>query len=390
MTTRSSTVVPLISAAIEFVRRVATVIETDVLPSLHAQLSSAESSPPEEAFSIVNDVVIALGRFSTTDNARAAISESREVIDYPALVKIRDSTLRSLYADYKLNGGKALVASITKRAADAGALTRKDAEKLVRELWDIKDKGSSLVFAAYDPEPLPTKTKVPAASIVELAIANTQPFSYDVRAIFDMAMIASRFPTRSSESIDKRAVARYQQLIVAHDKLFTTGSPPPVSCPEHAVFYRIGANLHRARVSGDDYDLVLTKANEHCNKVIEDEILKFYDPSRLEHIERRKRNESNRPYTDAIVTSFSRNKDKRRPLLIALGETFPERDSHTLASLINFYRMNIRLDREKPDNLRRKLAMPSIARQLSAIRGGDEEYELFDENGLYNLEVLDE
>lgn len=387
MAARVSAIVPLVSAARELLRRVAAVIESDLFAAFYAKLDSAEASPADVGFELVNDVVTQLGIFTTTDTARAAISESREAVDYGELVRARDVALRTLYADYKLNGGSG-VAGIVKQASDAQVLSRKQTEKLVRELWGIKESGASLVFATYEPDPLPIKSKVPADTVVELAIANTAPFAYDVRALFDAGMINALFPTRTSESIDKRVVKRYQQLITPSTVEFSAGTAPPSEWPTHEVAYRIGERLYRARMPADDLDLVLVRANTHVNAVLQDEILKFYHPSQLENYTRRQRNESKRQYTEAIVGAFNRHKHERRPFLLALGDTFPERDSHTLASLLTFYGQNMRLDREKPDGLRRRLVVPNMTRQLSAIRGGEES--VFEEDGSLDLGLLDD
>ena len=386
MTTRVSAVATLVSAARELLRRIAAVIESDLFPALHADLERAESSPAEVGFELANSVVVRLGIFSTSNTARAAISESRETIDYAELVRQRDTTLRYLYGDYKASGGTG-VAGIVKQAADAQSLARAQTEKLVRGLWGIEGTGSSLVFATYEPDP--TKSKVPAASVVELAVANTTPVAYDIRTLFDAGLIDSQFPTRASESIDKRAIARYQRLIAPSTVVFAEGAPPPSEWPTREVAYRIGEHLHRARTADDDLDLVLARANAHCNAVVQDEILKFYQPTPEKLAgHRRQRNESKRQYSEAIIAAFTRYRNEPRPFLLALGDTFPERDSHTLASLLTFYSQNARLDRDKPDTLRKALTSPNIVRQLSAIRGGDED--LFGEDGAFDLGLLDD
>jgi hypothetical protein len=352
----------------ELFDKVKNLVESDELANINDLIKDAEKElkdNPSHAYSLVDRAIVALGNLINQEDARIAVSQSHDVIDYKKLIRERDLALDSLLEGYKRDGGDMPIERVAKAAKESLGIKKEAGINMIRELWGFPDAPKiSLTFAVFSPDPVSkTVESIPPGNLLECSIKNTKLFTYDIRSLFDRVLIGAKYPTKTTESINPSVIERYQRL-----------SQPLAECTEDKPlldaldvgenFYKVGDSIYKIEPRTGPYEYYIDQANKQVNKVIQDEILKFY--YRVQPPKIRGLRNDNVKYIHEIANGTRASKTGRG-LLASLGAVLCKNNYKVAPQVLVFYKSIMGHEKDRPDQIDRLLRTPKIIRRLNDV-----------------------
>lgn len=348
------------------VNQTARLVQSEYLDRAAAALAVGEAAENAEALSPLSEAVGLLGRAIAEPGARETLGQSHDSPEYLELVALRDATLSAAFELLRTEPHSGPFAELARNVRD---LPTGEPAELLERIWALSSAVEfPAMFSSYDPTPVRAPPAKEASRVLCGDLPNCSLVLFDSRPLFDADHIRSNFPNFFPHAIDSTSIARFAAIATSLPKKLA--KPDKRTCALWSLpladrcYYRIGESFHvlRAPPLPSDHRLAfrLQQSNTLCNRVLEDEILKFMTPSRP-------RQPRPRMVPSGIVQSVVNElrNTKKEPLLAALGRAAVHNKPSLAAQILPIYRSLAYLESKDPNHIQRALNSRQISRQLA-------------------------